>query len=120
VAEWRDTASLFDDHLDNAVTDAMLEGAERGDALTIAWYDLPAARALRGYSWLRETLGGIGPIPEGMSPAAALRNRSYTARHAALKEAVRAGAEDFATTNGYRPPYWALVSLAREAAGGRR
>jgi hypothetical protein len=31
VAEWRDAASLFDDHIDNAVIDAMLEGADRGD-----------------------------------------------------------------------------------------
>ncbi len=118
VAEWRDAASLFEDHMDNAVTDAMLEGAERGDALTFAWYALPVARLLKVYSWMVERLGGIGPVPEGMQPASALRNRSYNSRHAALKSTVRAAAEAWTTANGYRPPYWALVSLAREAAAG--
>jgi len=116
VAEWRAAASLFDDHMDNAVTDAMLEGAERGDALEFAWYALPTARLLKGYSWVRERFGGVGPIPEGMAPAAALRNRSYNARHAELKAALRVGAERWTTAKGYRPPYWTLVSLAPEAA----
>lgn len=116
VAEWRDASSLFDDHVDNAVTDVMLEGAGRGEVLTYPWYQLPVARLLKGYSWMRERFGGIGPIPEGMAPAAALRNRSYNARHAALAEAVRAAAQESATRNGYRPPYWTLVALARDAA----
>ena len=75
VAEWRDAESLFDDHIDNAVTDAMLEGAERGDVLTFDWYALPVARLLKAYSWVRERTGSPGPIPQGMSPASALRNR---------------------------------------------
>jgi hypothetical protein len=116
VAEWRDAASLLDDHMDNAVTDAMLEGAERGDALEFAWYALPMARLLKGYSWVRERSGGVGPIPEGMAPAAALRNRSYNARHAELKATLRVEVERWTAAKGYRPPYWALVSLAREAA----
>ncbi len=115
VAEWRDPSSLFDDHLDNAVTDAMLEGAERGDALEFDWYALPIARLLKGYSWAREQFGGIGPIPEGMSPAAALRNRSYNTRHAERKAALRGAVTQWATDKSYRPPYWVLVSLAREA-----
>ena len=114
VAEWRAAASLFDDHLDNAVTDAMLEGAERGDALEYDWYALPVARLLKAYSWVRERFGGVGPIPEGMSPAAALRNRSYTARHAELKAALMVGVERWSAEKGYRPPYWALVALARD------
>ena len=116
VAEWRAAASLFDDHMDNAVTDAMLEGAERGEALEFDWYALPVARLLKGYSWVRERFGGIGPIPEGMAPAAALRNRSYNARHAKLKAALRVGVERWTAAKGYRPAYWTLVSLAREAA----
>lgn len=116
VAEWRDATSLFDDHIDNAVTDAMLEGAERGDVLEFDWYALPLARLLRGYSWLRERFGGIGPIPEGMTPSAALRNRSYNARHAELKTALRARVDRWTTEKGYRPPYWALVFLASETA----
>lgn len=120
VAEWRDAASLFDDHLDNAVTDAMLEGAERGDALTFDWYALPVARLMKAYSWSREILGGVGPIPEGMAPASALRNRAYNARHAALKADVRGAAEAWAASSGYRPAYWTLVELAREATDFRR
>jgi hypothetical protein len=51
-----------------------------------------------------------------MAPAAALRNRSYNARHAELKAALGVGVEQWTAAQGYRPPYWALVSLAREAA----
>ena len=118
VAEWRDAESLFDDHIDNAVTDAMLEGAERGDVLTFDWYALPVARLLKAYSWVRERTGSPGPIPQGMSPASALRNRSYNARHSALGTGVRAAAGQWETEHGYRPPYWTLVSLARQAATG--
>ena len=113
VAEWRDAASLFDDHMDNAVTDVMLEGAEKGDALAFDWYALPVARLLKDYSWLRERFGGVGTIPEGMSPSAALRNRSYNARHAELKAGLRGKVEQWTAEKGYRPPYWALVKLAR-------
>ena len=116
VAEWRAPASLFDDHIDNAVTDAMLEGAEAGDALEFEWYALPVARALKAYSWVRERFGSVGPIPEGMAPASALRNRSYNVRHAELNSLVRDAAERWTAEKGYRPPYWALVSLARDAA----
>jgi Permuted papain-like amidase enzyme, YaeF/YiiX, C92 family len=116
VAEWHDGATLFDDHIDNAVTDVMLEGAERGAALTYPWYQLPFARVLKGWSWVRARTGGIGPIPEGMAPDAALRNRAYGARHDALAAQVKLAAEQWRATNGYVPPYWMLVELARTAA----
>lgn len=115
VAEWRDPESLYDDHIDNAVTDAMLEGAERGDLLTFEWYTLPVARLLKGYSWLRQLAGGMGPIPEGMSPSAALRNRSYGALHSLHESTVRISSEEWHAEHGYRPAYWTLVQLAREA-----
>jgi hypothetical protein len=98
------------------VTDAMLEGAERGDALEFAWYALPMARLLKGYSRVRERFGGVGPIPEGMAAAAALRNRSYNALHEELKASLRVTAEQWMAAKGYRPAYWTLVALAREAA----
>jgi hypothetical protein len=119
VAEWRDWASLFDDHMDNAVTDAMLEGAESGDALEFDWYALPVARLLKGYSWIRARSGGVGKIPEGMAPSAALRNRSYGVRHAEIKEALRSRAEQWTAEKGFRPPYWELISLARDAMKAR-
>lgn len=115
VAEWRDPAALFDDHIDNAVTDALLEDAARGAELEYDWYALPVARLLKAYSWLKVQMGRIGPIPEGMSPSAALRNRAYQERHAALKVAVRHAAQDWRAQSGYRPPYWVLVELARDA-----
>jgi hypothetical protein len=120
VAEWRSAASLFDDHVDNAVTDVMLEGAERGEALAFNWYVLPVARLMKGYSLAREALGGVGPIPEGMSPSAALRNRAYGKAHAELKAALHAEVERWVAGNGYRPPYWSLVSLARNASQASR
>jgi hypothetical protein len=119
VAEWRDPAQLLRDHVDNAVTDALLEGAERGDALTYPWYKLPIARVMKGYSWVLERFGKIGPVPEGMSPSAALRNSSYTARHRALAARVRVEAERLAGRQGYFPPYWVLLDLARKAVAGR-
>ncbi len=115
VAEWRDPATLFEDHVANAVTDAMLDEADAGRTLTYPWYELPLARALKGWSWMKERFGGVGPIPEGMAPASALRNRGYGARHAALVLDVMQRANDWAREKGYRPPYWVLVQLARAA-----
>lgn len=119
VAEWRDGASLFEDHVDNAVTDAMLEGAERGDRLGYPWYQLPVARLLKAWSWVREMTGGVGTIPEGMSPAAALRNRNYGARHDELAAEVTRAAKAWQVERGYVPPYWVLLELARTATSAR-
>jgi hypothetical protein len=116
VAEWHDAATLFDDHVDNAVTDVMLEEADRGASLSYAWYTLPVARAMKAYSWVRVQLGGHGPIPEGMSAPAALRNRSYGAEHAARAGAVREAAAEWQAEQGYVPAYWTLVELARRGA----
>ncbi len=119
VAEWRDPAALFEDHVDNAVTDAMLEGAERGDRLGYPWYELPLARLLKGWSLLRAATGGAAVIPEGMSPSAALRNRHYGARHDGYAQQVLHRAAAWRRERGYTPPYWVLVALAREVVGNR-
>jgi Permuted papain-like amidase enzyme, YaeF/YiiX, C92 family len=112
VAEWHDPATLLNDHVDNAVTDAMLDGADRGDRLQFSWYTLPVARVLKAYSWLRVQFGGKGPVPEGMSASAALRNKRYGAEHAARATVLRAEAARYTTDHGYAPPYWTLVALA--------
>ena len=117
VAEWRDSAWLLRDHVDNAVIDAMLEGAERGDQLRYEWYALPPARLAKAYSWALNRLGRAGPIPEGTSARAALRNRAFSGRQRALVARVRAEADRYAAERGYPPPYWALLDLARRAAG---
>jgi hypothetical protein len=113
VAEWRDPETLRKDHFDNAVTEAMLEGAEAGDRLTYTWYLLPAARILKAYSSLLNLFGKVGPIPEGMPAAAALRSKFYSGKHDAIKQELTLLAQDFERHNGYPPPYWELVQLAR-------
>ena len=118
VAEWRDMASLMADHIDNAVIDAMLEGAEQGDRLHYEWYRLPAARMAKGYSWVLNRFGNVGPIPQGMSATAALRNQAFSTRQRALAAAVGVRAGEFERENGYPPPYWVLLKLAREAVSG--
>ena len=51
-----------------------------------------------------------------MSASAALSNRAYSARHAALAAAVRATAAEWMATRGYRPTSWDLLDMARAAA----
>lgn len=114
VAEWRDRDTLFKDHADNAVIDVMLEGAERGDKLDYNLWLLPVTRLMKVYSVVLNWFGKVGPIPEGMSAATALRVQSLKANHAAVKTRMLEMAEQFRTERGYVPPYWELVRLARE------
>jgi hypothetical protein len=115
VAEWRDPETLFGDHIDNAVIDAMLEGAERGDRLEYPWYQLPIVRLAKAYSWMIGRTGKVGPVPQGMSATAALRNSAFSARQRELAAAVRIKADSLARVQGYPPPYWRLLDLARSA-----
>ena len=77
VGEWRDQSTLEQDHYDNAVTEVMLEGAEKGDELHYQRYLLPLARIVKGYSVALNLFGIPGPIPEGMSATTALRSQYY-------------------------------------------
>lgn len=120
VAEWRDGATLLKDHIDNAVIDAMLEGAEAGARLSYAWYQLPVVRLAKGYSWVVERFGGRGPVPEGMSAAAALRNRSFSEQQRRLAGRVTAAAAELTRQQGYVPPYWVLLDLARAETTAER
>jgi len=67
IAEWREPATLKKDRIDNAVTEVMLEGAEKGDNIDYQWYLLPFSRIIKAYSMLMNRFGKAGPIPEGMS-----------------------------------------------------
>jgi hypothetical protein len=116
VAEWRDPEALFQDHADNAVIDVMLEAAEQGEPLGYNRYQLPLCRVLKAYSLARNWLGAVGPIPEGMSATTALRAEQLRTDHAAIKARLLEGVDRFKVERGYVPPYWALVSMAREAA----
>lgn len=115
VAEWRDSETLYKDHLDNAVTDVMLEEADSGEVLSYDWYMLPIGRLAKLYSLILNHFGEEGPVPEGMSPEAALKNKKYSEDHESIKNKLIELAIDFETENGYRPPYWKLVELGREA-----
>lgn len=114
VAEWHDPATLFKDHVDNAVTDAMLDEADRGARLDYAWYLLPVTRVMKAYSTVRVLLGGHGPVPEGMPAAAALRNRAYGAQHRARTDALlrEAGSWRQSIEQGHPPTYFTLVRRA--------
>ena len=121
VAEWRDPEGLFGAHVDDAVVDAMLEGAEEGDDIGYDRSRLPLARLARAWSWLQRRLGrGDGVIPEGMSATVALRVQWLRQRHRVLRDDVLAQVTVFERNRGYRPPYWQLVTMARRARGRAR
>lgn len=115
VAEWRNAETLWQDHLDGAILDALLEGAAEGDDVSHSRAMLPIARLLKGWSWVKNRFGAEGPIPEGMSATVALRVEWLRERHRAIKAAVEEAAGAFEEEHGYRPPYWELVRLANEA-----
>jgi hypothetical protein len=115
VAEWRDPETLKQDRIDNAVTEVMLEGAEKGDEITYPGILFPLAGVVKGYSTVLNWFGKAGPIPEGMSVSAALRSQEYMKRHKALAGRLSENAEQFRKTKGYEAPYWQLVSMARAA-----
>lgn len=116
VAEWREPETLFKDHVDNAAMDALLEKANKGEEIGYNTWKLPIARVLKGYCMIKNRLGKIGLIPEGMSATQALKNETFVAMHAAVKNKTLLLAEEFMKNNGYQPPYWQLVKFATNAA----
>jgi len=114
VAEWRDAPALADFRLDNAITDALLEEAERGARLGYAWFALPAGRLVKGLSGVVAAFGGTPTIPTGMSPSTALRvDALVNGIHPVLKEDLQVRSAAFRAEHGYEAPYWTLVELAR-------
>lgn len=115
VAEWRDPGTLYLDHVDNVVTEAMLEGADRGDRLTYPWYRLPVVRAAKLYSMAVRLIGKPGPVPAGLGATEAARVVTLRHRHAAIKARVLVQADEFRARTGYTPPEWQLLRFAKEA-----
>lgn len=115
VAEWRDVDDLLRDRVDNAVIDAMLEGADAGDPLSYPPLALPLARVAKGWSWLVQRAGGRGVIPAGMPARAALQNRAFTSRQQAIAADVRDQVAVLERDRGYPLTYRHLVELARGA-----
>lgn len=115
VAEWRDPATLKKDRMDNAVTDVMLEGAEKGEDIGYRWYLLPLSRLVKLYSMGLNLAGRAGPIPEGMPATTALITEEYMNRQEAIAKGLSIKAERFKSERGYEAPYWELLKMAREA-----
>ncbi len=115
VAEWRDKNVLFQDHLDNAVMDALIERANSGEELDYNIWVLPLARALKAYSYGLTVIGKEGIIPEGMDAMTALKNNDFVNRFQNVKSRTLKKVEQFKDENGFLPPYWQLVRFAQES-----
>jgi len=115
VAEWHDPETLLKDHVDNAVTDVLLERADAGEVLDYDCWKLPFVRGLKAWSIIKNGFGAVGPIPEGMSATTALRVDRLTKRHELVAARVISQVNEFKARRGYLPPYWELVRMAREA-----
>lgn len=116
VAEWRDPETLFKDHIDNAVMDAMLEQANSGKKIGYNIWALPIVRVIKGYCILKNLFGKTGLIPEGMSATRALKNEYFVSMNKSIKSSTIKMVDQFIQQNGYRPPYWQLVQFAAIAA----
>jgi hypothetical protein len=114
VVEWHNPQTLLEDHIHNAATDVLLEGANAGAPLNYNRLMLPVTWGVKVYSILQTKRGHSGPIPNGMSATAALRNRWYTKQHAGLVGRLNKAVGTFRQQKGYTPPYWELVRMARE------
>lgn len=115
VAEWRDTETLFQDHVDNAVMDALIERANQGEEITYSIWMLPVARVIKGYCIVQNYFGIPSVIPEGMSATRALKNNSFVERYQTVKQRTQEAIRTFEREQGYTPPYWQLVELANGA-----
>ena len=115
VAEWRDPETLYKDHLDNAVMDAMLEEANAGKKIEYNHWQLPFVRMVKGWCMIKNRFGKVGIIPEGMDATTALKNQWLVARTQQVTTEVKAAADSFRLQHKYRPPYWRLVAFARQA-----
>ncbi|HEX9252935.1 MAG TPA: YiiX/YebB-like N1pC/P60 family cysteine hydrolase [Ignavibacteriaceae bacterium] len=113
VAEWRDIETLYKDHVDNAVVDAILEWSDKRNEIKFDWYMLPVFRIVKLYSVILNQFEIAGPIPEGMSATSALRHEAFKSFHSDIKNVVLNKAEKFKEKNGYTPPYWRLLEFAR-------
>lgn len=115
VAEWRNQETLFKAQADDAVTDVMLERTPAGKPLPYRKPLLPLTRVAKAWSVILNRFGKVGPVPEGMSATTALRVKNYRNEHAVIAARLLQLSDEFKSRNGYLPPYWQLVTLARQA-----
>lgn len=114
------TESLFKEHIDNAVLDAMLSYANSGAGLGYNRWKLPLARVIKAYCMVLNRFGKYGLIPEGMSATRALKNESFNNWFERVKAAVMQQAAWFTANKKYRPPYWQLVRFSEDALKNTR
>lgn len=115
VAEWRNKDILFNDHLDNAVMDALIGQANAGEKLDYKFWSLPLARVIKLYSLVSNMLGYDGIIPNGMSATMALKNNDFVDKFQKCKLRTASKVAVFKEENGYLPPYWQLVNMAENS-----
>ena len=116
VAEWKDGETLFKDHLNNAVMDALLTEADKGAEIGYNTWKLPVARVLKAYCVVLNLFGKVGKIPEGMSAVQAMKNLEFVNIFQQVKKSVALQAETFTGEKKYKPPYWQLVKMANAEA----
>jgi hypothetical protein len=115
VAEWRNKETLVQDHLDNAVMDALISQANNGEKIDYNLWLLPIARVIKAYSFILTTMGKEGVIPEGMTAETALKNNYFVDKFQKCKLETESKLKSFEKTNGYLPPYWQMVRIAEES-----
>jgi len=115
VAEWRNKDVLFQDHVDNAVMDALISLANKGENLDYNIWLLPIARTIKAYSFFLNIIGKDGIIPEGMEAQTALKNNDFVDRFTACKTLTESKIKSFKEENKYLPPYWQMVRMAEES-----
>jgi len=114
VAEWRNRETLAQDHVDNAVMDALIARANEGEELNYDPWMLPVVRVLKAYSVVLNWTGRVAIVPEGMSPVTVLKNEEFKSRFRETRRHTMKMAADFEEEMGYPPPYWELVDMANE------
>ncbi|NNJ97287.1 MAG: hypothetical protein HKP12_09015 [Gammaproteobacteria bacterium] len=112
VGELRDPQTLYQDHVDNAVVDAILEMADAGWTNDYNVLMLPPMRVVKGYCMILNHFGTHCMVPEGMSATSALRHDNFVAVHSRIKTDVLKKAAVFELEKGYRPPFWRLYEMA--------
>lgn len=112
VAEYKDPETLFKDHIDNAVMDALIMEANKGATLDYNIWMLPIVRVIKGYCLIKNAIGKPGIIPEGMSATQALKNESFVKIYNEARDKTYSRAKHFSEENKYRAPYWQLVNFA--------
>lgn len=116
IAEWYDTDLLLNDHLYNAAMDGLYSRASLGKEPGYNHFKLPLARLLKGWCMIKNAVGGIGAIPEGMSATVALKNVWLTEQHQQLLNQLKKEVELYEKQHHHLPPYWQMVAMAEKIA----